>query len=149
MLAGRQEKGAKRGEGILYISRQFSIVQIALEDDYFALLEIAVEFWSFLREAPVTACISPEAIRSYNQSSIFVEFAPLPEEQFEAMDFLFRQRILGVSIVLGGVEESLRIGQCAHKVTEIFRDHVGDEPGYRLWMEDDSRREICGEQVSG
>lgn len=84
-------RGTNVEEGT-YISGQLAIVEIALEDDEFALLEILVQVRLALGKSPVAAACSPEVVWSHHQLAFCVETTPMLEEELQIRALCLRQR---------------------------------------------------------
>lgn len=71
------------------------------------------------------------------------------EEEFDFGDFLLRQGVEGLSGLVGGSVEGLRVGEGGDEGGKVRGRDVGDEPGDILGVEDDGGCEAGGEEVAG
>lgn len=132
-----------------YIVGQLAVVQVTLEQDQFAVLQVAEEVRGYIWHAPVASWGSPEGVRTDDQLSFRVEVAPVVEEEFDFGDFLLREGVEALAGLVGGSVEGLRVGEGGDEGGEVRGSDVGDEPGDVLGVEDDSGCEAGGEEVAG
>lgn len=137
-----------RGKGWAYIVGQLSVVQIALEQDELALLQILEEVGRDVWQPPVAARRGPEPVRTQDQLPLLVEFAPLVEQELDLAEFPVGERLVCPARVVGRGVESLRVGQRAEEIREVLGDDVRDEPRDGLGTQDHGRSEIRRQKVT-
>lgn len=137
---------SKRGGGS-YIVGQLTVVQIALEQDELALLQILEKVGRDVWQPPVAARRGPEPVRTQDQLALLVESAPLVEQELDLAEFAVGERLVGPARVVGRGVESLRVGQRAEEIREVLGDDVRDEPRNGLGTQDHGRGEIRRQKV--
>lgn len=149
----REKRGEGEGEGATYIVGQLTVVQVALEHDELARLEVIQQLPCLGRQAPEAARVCPEAVWSEDELSLGVEASPFLEEEAQLRRLLVGERcrrlLLVLLVVRGRLVEGPRIREGAEQGGEVPRQDVRHEPGDRLGMQHDERREPGREQVPG
>jgi hypothetical protein len=64
---------------VTYIGGEFSVVQIALEDNKLGRLELLMQLGVLSRQSPETTAIGPVSVRSKGKLSFRMERSPLLE----------------------------------------------------------------------
>lgn len=147
------ERKAKKKGGATYIVGQLTVVQVALEHDELARPKIVQQLPCLGRQAPEAARVCPEAVRSEDELPLGVEASPFLEEEAQLRRLLvgqWRRRLpLVFLVVRWRLVEGPRICEGAEQSGEVSRQNVRHEPGDRLGMQHDERREPRREEVPG
>lgn len=146
----RRESGNKRGT---HVSGKLPVVEIALENDELAGLEVLVHVLGHLGQVPERVGVGPVAVRTDDELPLGVELAQLAEEEGEVGLVGGGQRRRGdalqLLVVRGRLVERLRVGEEAQGLGKVGGQDVRDEPGNGLGVEDDVGGEAGGQQVAG
>ena len=148
----RNEKATEKEQ--TYVADQFSIVEIALEDNQFALSQVPKEVRVCSGQTPVAARVRPETVGADDELAGSVKSTQVLEKRGEVFHFSSREGfrclpIVALIILRDATIESLRIRQRVQQSPEIGRYDIRDEPGDRFWVQDNGGREVRREQVSG
>lgn len=80
------QKGYVNVGVVAYIGCQLAIVQVALEDDKFGLLEIVVQLWCLGWQTPEATSCGPVPVRAHHQAALSMVRNPLLEKELHILD---------------------------------------------------------------
>lgn len=75
-----------------YIASELPVVQIALEKDNLARLEVLVELLGHAGQPPEAPRVGPEAVGPQDDLPFSIELTPVLEEEGQILGFLVRER---------------------------------------------------------
>ena len=93
-----------------YISNKLPVVEVTLEDNQLARLEVLVQLGRLVRQPPEAARVRPEAVGPEHQLTLGVEGAPLLKQELELVHLGLRQRRRRLVLQL------VLLGRCLVKV---------------------------------
>lgn len=136
-----------------YVASQLTVVQVTLENDKFAVLQVVDQRGCSLGHAPVAAAVGPELVGAEGDFALGVQGAPVSKDAVDRLLLLSRElgrrSALGLLVVIGGLVEGLGVLEHVEGVGEVSGHNVRDEPRDVLGAEDDVSSEAGLEQVSG